>query len=135
VADGQIISAWLAAQKAFHDAALTSDPNAPELAATMVSPVLDSVRSNLAQLRAEGDIAKGPTDLGKPHISARGTAGTEVVSCIYDAEIGIVAKTGQPVAGIAGQAAHELVTSVMQLTPDGWKQADQTVEADKCANS
>ena len=134
-ADGQIISAWLAAQKAFHDAALTSDPNAPELAATMVSPLLDNVRANLAQLRAEGDIAKGRTDWGHPHITARGPTGTEVASCIHDAEIGIVAKTGKPVPGVAGQAAYELVTSVMQLTSNGWKQADQTVEADKCAIS
>jgi hypothetical protein len=134
-ADGQIISAWLAAQKAFHDAALTSDPNAPELAATMVSPLLDTIRTNLAQFRAQGEIARGPTDWGNPHITASGTSGTEVVSCIHDEEIGIVAKTGKPVAGIAGQAAYELVTSVMQLTPGGWKEADQTVQANKCTNS
>jgi hypothetical protein len=134
-ADGQVISAWLAAQKAFHDAALTSDPNAPELAATMVPPLLDSVRTNLAQLRAQGEIAKGPIFLGNPHITDRGTGGTEVVSCIHDEEIGIVAKTGQPVPGIAGQAAYELVTSIMQPTSDGWKQADQTVEVSNCATS
>jgi hypothetical protein len=101
----------------------------------MVSPLLDSVRTNLAQLQAQGDIAKGPIYFGNPHITARGTGGTEVVSCIHDEEIGIVAKTGQPVPGVAGQAAFELVTSIMQSTSDGWKQADQTVEVSNCATS
>lgn len=134
-ADGQIISAWLAAQKAFHDAALTSDPNAPELAATTVPPILDTVRANLVQLRSQGDIAKGPSRWGNPHITARGTAGTEVVSCIYDGEIGIVAKTGKPVSGIAGQPNFAVVTSIMQLTATGWKLAEQNVEAGKCGAS
>lgn len=134
-ADGQIISAWLAAQKAFHDAALTSDPNAPELAATTIPPILDTVRANLAQSRAQGDIAKGPSRWGSPHITARGTAGTEIVSCIYDGEIGIVAKTGEPVPGIAGEANFAVVTSIMQLTATGWKLADQNVESGKCGAS
>jgi hypothetical protein len=134
-ADGQIISAWLAAEQAFHDAALTSDPNAPELAATTIPPILDTVRANLAQLRAEGDIAKGSSEWGNPHITARGPGRTEVVSCIHDGEIGIVAKTGKPVPGIAGQADFALVTSIMQTSPNGWKLADQDIEAGKCAGS
>lgn len=135
MADGQIISAWLAAQKAFHDAALTSNPDAPELAATTIPPILDTVRANLAQFRAQGEIAKGPSYWGSPHITARGSQGTEVVSCVHGEEIEIVAKTGKPVPGIAGQAVFESVTSLMQSTTAGWKLADQSVEVGKCAAS
>lgn len=134
-ADGQIISAWLAAEQAFHDAALTSDPNAPELAATMVAPLLDGVRAGLTRWKEEGDIAKGPSEWGNPHITARGPGKTEVVSCVHDEEIEVVAKTGTPVPGVSGQADFELVTSIMQSTPDGWKQADQKIEAGKCVGS
>jgi hypothetical protein len=134
-ADGQIISAWLAAQKAFHDAALTSDPNAPELAATTIPPILDTVRANLAHFRDQGDIAKGPSYWGAPQITARGTGGTQVASCVHGEEIEIVAKTGKPVPGVPGQAVFELVTSVMQLTANGWKLAEQSVEVGKCASS
>jgi hypothetical protein len=134
-ADGQVISAWLAAQKAFHDAALTSDPNAPELAATMVPPLLDNVTAGLARQRSAGEIGKGPTYWGTPHVTATGTAGAEVVSCIHDAEIVIVAKTGEPVPGPSGQPDFEQVTSQMQPTSSGWKMADQIVKAGKCTGS
>ena len=134
-ADGQIISAWLAAEQAFHDAALTSDPNAPELAATTISPILDTVRTSLAQFRTAGDIAKGPSEWGNPHITARGPGKTEVVSCVHDEAIEIVVKTGRPLPGVLGQAAFELVTSIMQSTAAGWKLAGQNVEAGKCAAS
>lgn len=134
-ADGQIISAWLAAQKAFHDAALTSDPNAPELAATMVSPLLDNVMVGLARQLSAGEVGKGPTFWGNPRVTASGAGGTEVVSCIHDEEIVIVVKTGQPVSGPAGQPDFEQVTSIMQSTPTGWKMADQSVKVGKCADS
>ena len=133
--DGQIISAWLAAEQAFHDAALTSDPNAPELAATTIPPILDTVRTSLAQFRTAGDISKGPSFWGSPHITARGPGRTEVVSCVHGEEIEIVSKTGKPVPGTPGQAAYELVTSIMQSTATGWKLAGQNVEAGKCAGS
>jgi hypothetical protein len=125
----------LAAQKAFHDAALTSDPNAPELAATTIPPILDTVRANLAQFRAQGEVAKGPSYWGNPRVAASGAGGTEVVSCVHGEEIEIVARTGKPVTGIAGQAVFELVTSLMQSTAAGWKLADQNVEVGKCTGS
>ena len=49
-----IVTAWFAAQKAFHDAALTSNPNNPELAAAMIPPQLDRARTNLAAFASRG---------------------------------------------------------------------------------
>jgi hypothetical protein len=133
--DQVIISAWLAAEKAFHDAALTSDPNAPELAATMIAPQLEGARRSLQELRAYGDIAKGRTDYGSPAIVRSDTGGAVVVSCIHGAEIEVNAKTGQPVPGELGQVDFNLVTSTMANTPDGWKLANQTVGSGQCNGS
>lgn len=133
--DGQIISAWFAAERAFHNAALTSDSNSPELAATMVPPLLNGVEANLAKLRTEGVVAKGPTYWGSPQITVRGPGGTEVVSCIHDEQIEIVGRTGRPVPGIGGQPDFALVRSIMQSTPSGWKMADQSAQAGKCGAS
>ena len=135
VADGQILSAWLAAQQAFHEAALTSDPSSPELTATMISPVLDSVRANLAQFQGEGDVARGPTTYGNPMIVDTGPAKVEVRSCVHGQEIEVSEKTGKPVPGVLGMATYELVTSIMQSTVNGWKLADQTVEPGKCGGN
>ncbi len=60
-----IVTAWFAAQKAFHDAALTSDANSPELNAAMIPPQLDRARTNLARL-LQGDIRRGADILRQP---------------------------------------------------------------------
>ena len=134
-ATGQILSAWLAAERAFHDAALTSNPDEPALKATMMSPQLDGARSALARLRAAGDVAKGETGYGSPRlVSSISDKGT-VVSCIDEAEVEVSDRTGQPVPGVLGEADFELVTSTMRLTSNGWKLASQTVEEGKCSAS
>lgn len=134
-ADAQVISAWFAAEEAFHQAALTSDPNSPDLLATTVPPILNSVQANLGRLRAGGDVARGPVTYGNPRIVSRGTSRIEVVSCVNDRDIEIDATTGRPVPGLPGTASLEVVTSVMQQTPSGWKLAQQVVKASKCSGS
>ena len=130
--DGEVIAAWFAAERAFHVAAETSDPNSPGLAATTIAPVLDSVRSNLGKLRGEGDVARGPVDLGRPRVVAIGTEGVEVVSCVNGRDIEVRASTGRPVPGVLGTASLEQISSIMKSTAQGWKLADQLVEPGKC---
>ena len=133
--DGQVIAAWFAAERAFHVAAETSDPNSPGLEATMVSPILDRVRSSLSQFRGAGDVAHGPVDFGDPQITASGSSGVEVVSCVDDREIETNASTGKPLPGIVGTASVETMSSLMQPTPTGWKLADQHIALGKCGDS
>lgn len=130
--DAGIISAWLAAQEAFHQAALTSDPNEPELAVTMIDPQLSGVQSAMARLRAAGEVGRGPTFYGSPRVTSRDSANSTVVSCVHGEEIEVVAATGSPVPGVLGEIEFELVTSTMQLTGSGWKLKSQTVGVEAC---
>jgi hypothetical protein len=125
----------LAAQKAFHDAALTSDANSPELTAAMVPPQLDRARSNLASLAAAGYRAEGPTFYGNPRVRNQHPDHAEVVSCVHGEEIEVNMKTGMPVSGELGRADYQLVSSVMRRTAAGWRLADQTVAVGACSRS
>jgi len=129
-----IVTAWLAAQKAFHDAALTSDANSPELASAMIPPQLDRARTNLTSLASRGYRAKGPTLYGNPRIRSQLANRAEVASCVHGEEIEIDTKTGRPVSGELGKADYQLVTSVMRKTVGGWKLADQTVAVGACSH-
>ena len=130
-----IATAWLAAQKAFHDAALTSDANSAELTAAMIPPQLDRARTNLASLAAAGYRAEGPTFYGSPKVRNQQPDQAEVVSCVHGEEIEINAKTGIPVSGELGKADYQLVSSVMRRTAAGWKLADQKVAVGACSRS
>lgn len=130
-----IVKAWLAAQKAFHDAALTSDANSPELTAAMVAPQLDRARTNLESLAAAGYRAKGPTFYGDPVVRNEHPDRAEVVSCVHGEEIEVNTKTGMPVSGELGKADYQLVSSVMRRTAAGWRLADQTVAVGACSHS
>ena len=66
----QVVSGWFAAESAFANAARTSDPNAPELAATMIDPQLTWSRSLLGRMGASGQIATGPVKYGTPRVIA-----------------------------------------------------------------
>jgi hypothetical protein len=133
--DQQILSAWSAAERAFDTAALTADAAEPALAATMVEPQLDVERSWLASLRAQGQIATGQITFG-PALVRHGPSGAvQVQSCAHDAEIVVSASTGQPVAGIAGEVADELVTATMVSSGGEWKLEAQTVGVGQCAAS
>ena len=129
-----VISAWLAAEEAFHQAALTSDSADPGLAATMVNPELSVVQSALSKQKELGEIARGPTYYGSPHVTGIGPSSATVMSCVHGEEIVVNALTDVPVAGVLGQSDFELETSTMQLTPDGWKLASQTVDVGQCGS-
>jgi len=128
----QVVSGWLAAEEAFADAARTSDPYEPDLAATTLDPQLDGTRSFLERMSAHGLVAKGPVQYGAPHITELHGTKAMVRVCAMDAEIVVSSRTGRPVPGILGEVAFELFTSTMQLTDGGWKLISQDVGVGRC---
>ncbi len=130
--NGQILSAWLAAEQAFDTAALTADPSEPDMAATTVPPQLTWARSFLGELRAEDEIAQGTVDYGVPRVVSLGEQQARVRSCVHDAEIVVSASSGQPVPGDLGQVDFELITSTMALADSGWKLSSQQVVDGRC---
>jgi hypothetical protein len=129
-----IVTAWFAAQRAFHDAALTSDANSPALTAAMIPPQLDRARTNLTSLASRGYRATGPTFYGNPRIRTQQADRAEVVSCVHGEEIEVNSQTGRPVSGELGKADYQLVTSEMRKTGGGWKLADQSVAVGACSH-
>ncbi len=101
----------------------------------MVEPQLDVVRSWLASIHAQGEIATGQISFGPAQVQ-HGPSGTvQVQSCAHDAEIVVTASTGQPVPGIAGEVADELVTATMVSNGGEWKLEAQTVGVGQCTGS
>ena len=136
VADQQVLSAWLAAELAFHDAGLTADPNEPALAATTLEPQLGVRRSFFEQMRAAGEVGRGPTHYGTPTVTMLEGHRATVQACAYDQEIVVLAATGRPVAGVSGQVDYVAYTSSMELTSGGWKLLTQGVAtANRCAGT
>ncbi len=129
---GQVAAAWLSAEEAFANAALTSDPDQPDLLATMVAPQLPWSRSLLAQMRSAGQVAKGPVLYGTPAVTILGGGRATVRACVHDEEVVVWAATGQPVPGEPGRVDYELFESTMELTGSGWKLLTQRIGVDQC---
>jgi hypothetical protein len=131
-AAGPVVSAWLSAEQSFDSAALTSDPDAPDLAATTIDPQLSSTRSLLSGMRAAGQIARGPVHFGAPTVTVLKDGRATVRACVFDQEIVESATSGRPAPGIPGQVDFELFTSTMALTSSGWKLLGQRVGVAQC---
>ncbi len=134
-ANAAVVSAWLAAEHAFDDAALTADPTQPDLAATTVAPQLSATQALLEQMQASDEVATGAAQYGTPSIRLFGSELAQVTSCVHDAEIVVSASTGKPVPGVPGEVAFELLRSTMEFTGGGWKLASQTVGVGQCSGS
>ena len=128
----QVVSGWLAAESAFADAARTSDPYAPELAATTIDPQLAWSRSLLERMGASGEIATGQSNYGTPRVVALHGNRATVRTCARDAEITVFAATGKPAPGIPGRVDFELFISTMEQTEGGWKLLTQKVGTGQC---
>ena len=129
---GQVVSAWFSAEQAFMTAALTSDPNEPDLAITTVSPQLNWSQALLRQMHAAGEVARGAVEYGSPQVLNLEAREATVQSCVHDAEIVVVAASGRPVSGELGRVDFELITSTMESTISGWKLLTQQVSVDQC---
>jgi hypothetical protein len=132
---GPVMSAWIAAQRAFDDAARTADADAPELAATMVAPQLPWTQALLGLMRADGEEARGPVSFGEPQIDGQATDLAVVRACVHDSEIVFSVATGRPLDGPAGRADYELLTSTMEQANSGWKLETQSVGVGACGSS
>jgi len=131
----EVLSAWMAAQKAFEVAALTADPDEPDLAATTIPPQLDVSVSALIAMRNAGDVAEDSPTWRVPQVQV-GPGGTATVrACLHDSEIIVNEVSHVPVPGILGEVADESFTSSMALTAAGWKLTDQTVRDRSCTAS
>lgn len=128
-----VVSSWFAAERAFDSAALTADPEQPDLLATTTAPQLGATEALLEEMQADGDVARGVAHYGTPTVRVLSPDLAEVTSCLHDAEIVVNAATGQPVPGVEGEVAFELLRSTMQLLGGGWKLASQTVGVDQCS--
>jgi len=113
-------------------AALTSDPDEPDLAITTVSPQLNWSQALLRQLRSSGEVARGAVEYGSPHVLHLEAREATVQSCMHDAEIVVLAASGRPVSGVLGRVDFELITSTMESTISGWKLLTQQVSVDQC---
>jgi hypothetical protein len=130
-----VLTAWFSAESAFETAALTSDPDQPDLDATTVAPLIETSRSVLEQMRASGEISRGSMRFSAPTVVSLSYRLATVTACGYDAEIVIYARTSRPVAGRPGQADFEYFDSTMELTGSGWKLAAQSVGVGMCGRS
>lgn len=130
-----VVSSWLAAEHAFDAAALTADPDEPDLAATTVAPQLGATQALLEEMQSSGEVATGGTQYGSPRIRLVGSGLAQVTSCLHDAEVVVSTATGRPVPGVLGQVDYELIRSTMELIGAGWKLAAQTVGVGQCAGS
>lgn len=128
----EIVAAWRSAEQAFEDAALVPDPAEPALEATTVDPQLSFTQALLGGMQASREVARGPVDLGEPRVVASTANEATVRSCLHDAEVVVSKTTGQPVSGIEGRVADELVVSLMVKTEGEWMLSDQTVREDEC---
>lgn len=128
----EIVAAWRSAQQAFGESALVPDPAEPELSATTVNPQLSFSQALLGGMQASGEVARGRIDLGEPSVVASTSNEATVRSCLRDAEVVVSRATGQPVPGIEGRVADELVVSLMVKTAGEWQLSDQTVREDQC---
>ncbi|MGB7050683.1 MAG: hypothetical protein WBG41_03860 [Acidimicrobiales bacterium] len=131
----EIVAAWRSAEQAFEDAALVPNPAEPALEATTVDPQLSFTQALLGGMQASREVARGPVDLGEPRVVASTANEATVRSCLHDAEVVVSKTTGQPVSGIEGRVADELVVSLMVKTEGEWMLSDQTVREDECGTT
>ncbi|HEX7442805.1 MAG TPA: hypothetical protein VF320_02900 [Acidimicrobiales bacterium] len=102
------------------------------MAATTIPPQLKSTQAYLQRLRETGDIARGPTTVGTPHVVNVSATESIVHACNYEAEVVVTAATGKPVPGEPGRPDFVAFTSTMVLTDTGWKLAAQSTKAGPC---
>ena len=130
--DGQILTAWRAAENAFYQA--EASPRglfSPVLSQTMVNPILLQIKRNLAGDEHSGYLGVGGWDLGAPVVvsilpSHSAASSAEVVSCIHDMQRLVDKQTRAPAPGELGEAGWVGATSQMVKTIQGWRLSNQS---------
>jgi hypothetical protein len=131
--EAAVIAAYRAAEKAFEEAVAIPDPAYPALAATMVDPLLHTVRYNLETDKLNEIVGKGHVELLHPHIVSI-TGNTAILrDCQYSTLGLFYAKTGAPVPGksTVPEYTGERVTLVM-VAPGVWRASDTDGKVGTC---
>jgi hypothetical protein len=126
-----VLAAYRAGWAAFEHAGLTSNIFDPMLTATMVDPLLQQVRRNLAGDQVNGIVARG-TFVLHPHLQTLTSTTATVVDCAYSTSILVYAKTGKPVPPIT-KPEYDGVQSTLVLVGSAWKVSQQSLTEGHCA--
>ena len=125
-----VLSAYRAGWAAFEHAGLTSNIFDPMLPATMVDPLLQQVRRNLAGDQVNGIVARG-TFVLHPHVQSFTTTTATVVDCLFSTSMLIYAKTGKPVPPIT-KPEYDGVKATLLLVGSVWKVSEQSLTEGYC---
>ena len=129
--EAAVLAAYRAGWAAFEHAGLTSNIFDPMLPATMVNPLLQQVRRNLAGDQVNGIVARG-TFVLHPHLQSMTTTSAIVVDCAYSTAILVYAKTGQPVPPVT-KPEYDGVKASLVLVGSDWKVSQQSLTEGQCA--
>lgn len=129
--EGAVLAAYRAGWAAFEHAGQTSNIFDTMLPATMVDPMLQQVRRNLAGDQVNGIVARG-TYVLNPHVESITATAAVVVDCVYSTAILVYAKTGQPVPPIT-KPEYDGVKATLVLVGSTWKVSQQSLTEGHCA--
>ncbi|MHB1928450.1 MAG: hypothetical protein ACYCUG_03315 [Acidimicrobiales bacterium] len=126
-----MLAAYRAEWAAFEHALADANPQAPELAATMINPQLQGVKANLLADQVHGMVGRGAFTL-HPEITSLSSTRATIVDCAYSTSVLVYARTGKPVPPIT-PPENDGVSATLLLTGGTWKVYQQTVTDGKCA--
>lgn len=132
--DIAVLTAYRAGWRAFVDAATAGDPSAPQLAATMVNPLLQAIQKELVRRQKQGAVLTGDVTL-HPHVVSV-TGDTAVVDdCAHDASKYVFKGTTVQVPPVT-QPGNAGFRATLTREVDGtWKVSDQAREDAACSSS
>jgi hypothetical protein len=125
-----VLSAYRAGWSAFEHALADANPSDPQLAATMVDPQLQGVKTNLFSDQRQGIVGRGSFTL--PKITALSAASATVVDCAFSTAELVYQATGKPVPPVT-PPDNDGVTSTLVLSGGTWKVSKQILTDGKCA--
>lgn len=128
--EAAVLAAYRAGWAAFEHAGLTSNIFDPMLPATMVDPLLQQVRRNLAGDQVNGIVARG-TFVLHPRVQSVIATSAIVVDCAYSTAILVYAKTGKPVPPIT-KPEYDGVKATLVLVASTWKVSQQSLTEGHC---
>lgn len=128
--DVAILTAYRAGWAAFEAAEASANPFDPQLAATMVNPLLHQVEGYLVADHEEGIVGRGPIAL-HPHVLSATAATATVLDCSYSASYLVYRRTGKQVPPVTGPE-HVGVKATLVLEGSTWKVRSQQLTEGSC---
>jgi hypothetical protein len=116
-----VAKAWIASYRAADEASLTNDWNSPLLLATTAGSELASVQRFMVAEARDGYVARGTDRIVSVQVTSVAGSQATVEGCVDGHEISVGKATGQPQAGVAGQAGWYLTTGWLTKSGGKWK--------------